>query len=277
MLSYRNVLYTLGLTALLLMITSMELRAGELVQFDAPSADAGPLRLFGYLARPRGPQAGPSPAVVVLHHCAGFDDLVVSWADRLSSWGYVALAVDSFGPRKIPGNCSGRTYQAKDAPSALNFLAQQDFVDRSRIAVIGFSQGGTAVLLNAEQDSTFAKSNSATFRAAVAFYPSCGSISGIMSVPTLVLIGDLDDWAPATACQAMAEGRDDWGLSRQKGDRSMISLVVYPGVHHSFNAPSLRQIAHGRRVLGHWVEYSAEADADSIEKVREFLRSKLEQ
>jgi dienelactone hydrolase len=76
----------------------------------------------------------------------------------------------------------------------LIFLARQDFVDSSRVAVIGFSQGGMAALRNAEQDSTFAKSHSGSLRAAVAFYPDCGGISGIMSVPTLVLVGDLDDW-----------------------------------------------------------------------------------
>src|SRR5690349_4246343 len=141
MLSYRNVLCAFGVTNLLLTITSMELRAGELVQFDTVSADAGSLRLLGYLARPRGPDAGPFPAVIVLHHCAGFDDLVVSWADRLSSWGYVALAVDSFGPRRLPRNCTTRTYQAVDSSSALNFLARQEFVDSSRSAVLGFSQG----------------------------------------------------------------------------------------------------------------------------------------
>jgi dienelactone hydrolase len=59
-----------------------------------------------------------------------------------------------------------------------------------------------------------------------------------MSVPTLVLVGDLDDWTPAKACQAMAKGRGDIGISRAKGDRSMVSLVIYPGVYHSFNAPA---------------------------------------
>ena len=171
MFSYRNSLLAYSLTALL-MTTSTEPRAGELVQFDGISADAGSLRLLGYLARPRGPQAGPSPAIVILHHCAGFDDLVVSWADRLSSWGYVALAVDSFGPRRVPRNCTARTYQAFDSSSALDFLAHQDFVDSGRVAVLGFSQGGTAALRNAEQDSTLAKSHPDTFRAAVMMMPT---------------------------------------------------------------------------------------------------------
>src|SRR5204863_6765843 len=213
-----------------------------LVQFDAITTDAGSLRLLGYLARPLGPPARQLPAVILLHHCGGFDELVVSWADRLSSWGYVALAIDSFGSRREPRNCTARTYQAVDSSSAAGFLAKQEFVDSSRIAVFGFSQGGMAVLRNAEQDSTFAKSHSDAFRSALAFYPDCGGISGIMAVPTLVLMGELDDWTPANACQAMAEGRSDLGISRGNGDRSMVSLILYPGVYHSFNAPILRSI-----------------------------------
>jgi dienelactone hydrolase len=275
MLSYRNALCAFAVNTLLLTIASIgQLRAGELVQFDAVSADAGSLRLLGYLARPRGPGAGPFPAVVVLHGCGGFDDVVVSWADRLSTWGYFALAVDSFGPRGVPRNCTSRTYQAVEASSAATFLAQQAFVDSSRVAILGFSQGGMAALRNA--DSTFAKLYPKTFHAAVAFYPDCSGISGIMSVPTLVLVGDLDDWTPAKACQAMAEGRGDIGISREKGDRSLVSLVVYPGVYHFFNAPLLRSVSPGVRFMGHWLEYNADADDDSIAKVREFFRSNLQ-
>jgi dienelactone hydrolase len=274
--SYRTVLCTLCVITLLLTIAPVKLHAGELIQFDAITTDAGSLRLLGYLARPRGPATGQFPGVILLHHCGGFDELVVSWADRLSSWGYVALAIDSFGSRREPRNCTARTYQAVDSSSAAEFLAKQEFVDSSRIAVFGFSQGGMAALRNAEQDSAFAKSHSDAFRAAVAFYPDCGGISGIMAVPTLVLIGDLDDWTPATACQAMAAGRADIGLSRTEGGRSMVNLVVYPGVYHSFNLPLLRSITTGARFMGHWLEYNADADSDSVEKVKQFLRSNLQ-
>jgi hypothetical protein len=47
--SYRNVLCGLSWAILASTIASMELHAGELVQLDAVSADAGSLRLFGYL------------------------------------------------------------------------------------------------------------------------------------------------------------------------------------------------------------------------------------
>ena len=56
----------------------------------------------------------------------------------------------------------------------------------------------------------------------------------------------------------------------------MVILVIYPGVYHSFNAPILRSITPGARVLGHWLEYNADADNDSIQKVKEFFRSNLQ-
>jgi len=64
-------------------------------------------------------------------------------------------------------------------------------------------------------------------------------------------------------------------LSREKGDHSMVSLVVYPGVYHSFNFPALRFVTPGVRHMGHWLEYNDEADRDSIKKVKEFLRLEL--
>src|ERR1051325_10702505 len=139
MLSFRNALRSFGLAVTLLATSSAQPSAGELVQFDATSAGAGSLKLLGSLARPRGPQAGPSPAVVILHHCGGFDDLVVSWADRLSLWGYVAL--DSFGPRKVPRGWASRTYQQFDSSSAFDLLSQRNFVDGGRLRYLAFHKG----------------------------------------------------------------------------------------------------------------------------------------
>jgi hypothetical protein len=61
--SHNRLLLVCGLAVTLLATSSPRLIAGELVQFQATSAVAG-LKLLGYLAPPRGPQAGPSPAVL---------------------------------------------------------------------------------------------------------------------------------------------------------------------------------------------------------------------
>ena len=42
----------------------------------------------------------------------------------------------------------------------------------------------------------------AQFKAAVAFYPTCPA-DGTMTIPTLILIGELDDWTRAVGCTGM--------------------------------------------------------------------------
>jgi len=58
----------------------------------------------GYLAKPDG--AGPFPAVIVLHGCAGMHDTTrQKLADDLVAWGYVILLVDSYATRRIDNVC----------------------------------------------------------------------------------------------------------------------------------------------------------------------------
>ena len=44
---------------------------------------------------------GPFPAVVLLHGCSGVAPRSRMWAEKLNSWGYATLIVDSFGPRWV--------------------------------------------------------------------------------------------------------------------------------------------------------------------------------
>ena len=63
-----------------------------------------------------------------------------------------------------------------------------------------------------------------------------------MTVPTLILIGERDDWGTANACRKMVAGEDDLGMSRQKGGGATVRLIVYPGAYSGFdNRPSRRQ------------------------------------
>ena len=139
------------------------------------------------------------------------------WGKRLADWGYVTLTVDRFGTRGITNACTGvPPATLYDAYRALNFLAGQSSVDLSRVAVLGFSQGAMLALLSVERGQ-IERTSSEKFRAAIGFYPPCLGLKGNMTVPTLILIGELDDWTPAEECRNLAEGRDDWGISREKG------------------------------------------------------------
>ena len=93
-----------------------------------------------------------------------------------------------------------------------------------------------------------------------------------MTVPTLILIGASDDWTPAQECRDMVEGRDGFGISREKGTGVPAKLVIYPGAYHAFDLPTL-QIP--RNYLGHRLEYDEAAAAQSIEAVHDFLASMI--
>jgi dienelactone hydrolase len=227
-------------------------------------------RIQGYLAKPEG--AGPFPAVIGLHGCGGmFDSTKRKLVDELVGSGYVVLLVDSFATRGIEHACTGgysdiARNRWADAYGALAFLARQTFVDPQRVAAVGFSQGGWVALLVAEASSyePFVGPGNSGFRAVVALYPLCKAVVGRLVIPTLILVGAIDDWTPAADC---SEKIDAW-----RTDGAPIELVVYPGVHHSFYYPELQP---GRKIFGHWVEYNEEAATDATRRMREFLKRHL--
>ena len=245
--------------------------SATVVEFESPLASPAPLQ--GYLRQPNG--AGPSPAVVLLHGCSGnWGRLDERWGKRIASWGYVTLAVDSFGPRGIKNTCgSGAPIElALDAYRALNFLARQPFVDPARVAVLGFSQGGWLALTSIEH-GMIEQSSKNKFRAAVAFYPHCLGFKGDMTVPTLILIGELDDWTLAQECRNLVAGRDDWGISRHRSEGAPIRLIVYPDAHHAFDVPGLQTPIES---FGHHLEYNKPAADQATEALREFLHEMLD-
>ena len=249
-----------GLLLALLAVDRAE--AGEFIQFKSDGTT-----LTGYLARPDG--TGPFPAVVVLHGCGGFHSSMLTWTDALARWGYVALGVDSFGPRGISANCGSFPQQPGDGFAALHHLVGLPFVRADRVALMGFSMGGFSTLTSLEQGSIGALFPD-KFRAGIAFYPMCRGSSGLMTVPTLGLIGREDDWTPAAGCEDMVAGR-----AGPAGDRSNVKLIVYPGAYHAYDLTDLGLSPKGFEFLGHHLEYNEAATRDSYLQVREFLKRTL--
>jgi dienelactone hydrolase len=239
---------------------------GTIVELETPLASSHPLQ--GYLRRPNG--TGPSPAVILLHSCSGnWRHIDERWGKRIASWGYVALSVDSFGPRGIKTTCrdSISTDFTSDAYRALNFLAQQPSVDPSRVAAVGFAMGGFFVLLSVER-GIVEQTSSNKFSAAVAFYPPCGRLKGNMTVPTLILIGELDDLNSADECRKLEAGRDGWGISRDKDQGAPIKLIVYPDADYAFDAPGLKTPP---KPSGHRLEFNQSAADQAAVALHEFL------
>jgi dienelactone hydrolase len=205
--------------------------------------------------------AGPFAAVVVLHGCDGVGRHYRDWAERVASWGYVALLVDSFRPRGVRTVCMrGREVppelRARDAHEAAQYLRGRADVRGDRIGVIGFSHGGWTVLKAVLADPTWL----APFAAAVAFYPGCEAPRAPLITDTLILIGD--DWTPPRRCLAW---RDSVRLAG--GD---VEIVVYPGALHGFDS---HLAPH--QYAGHRVGRDPAAAEASIAATRRFLARDL--
>ena len=244
----------------------------ERIEFESASQPLMPGdRIQGLVAKPDG--AGPFPAVIGLHGCAGMQETTKSkLADDLVASGYVTLLVDSFATRGIDHACTYSAAMAialrrmSDAYGALAFLARQSFVDIRRVAAVGLSHGGWVTLAVAQARSfeSFVVPSELRFHAAVAFYPPCSAAGLRPGIPTLILIGAVDDWTPSEDC---ARKVVSWGT-----EGPPIEQVVYPGTHHGFYNPHFQP---GRTLFGHWVEYNGDAADDASVRMRQFLNHHL--
>ena len=219
-------------------------------------------KLRGVLLKPKG--KGPFPAIVLLHGCSGVLKKHYKWARRFIRFGYVALIVDSFRSRGLPrGVCHlpwkkwvSRYWRRLDAYVGLKYLSDRKYVKKNKIVVVGWSNGGGAVLsaANAQDAASNVKLAGNSFSAAIAVYPNCGVNYGNWSivrshpkggpivhatgryeamVPLLILIGEKDDWTTARHCRLMLKMAND----------PKIKLIVYPNAHHAFDS--------GRQILLH--------------------------
>jgi len=197
---------------------------------------AGDLVMSGDLEFPPGP--GPFPAIVLMHGCSGLPHAAINgWRPELKAWGYATILVDSFGPRGYRQVCTTAAVRSvdrvADAYGALRILATHPRVDRSRIALMGFSHGGLTAVVSATgwAQRTYTAPGDTLFRAIFAFYPYCnGRSTEPMTVPRPLRIhaGAIDDWTPAGPCVALVEE------ARARGFDAAIE--VYPNAPHAFDS-----------------------------------------
>jgi len=202
---------------------------------------------FDPVARPDGATA--RAAVVALHGCGGLYDRQGQLSarhrmavDRLIAQGFVVLMPDSFGPRGLREICS-RGYRDRrvdigqrrlDTLAALAHLTEREGIGRDRIALLGWSNGGTTVLsvIDAVRALPPGPASPGVARA-IAFYPGCGAAlreRARPAVPVLLLLGAEDDWTPARLCE-------QWANETHGPGRPAIAVEVYAGAHHGFDGP----------------------------------------
>ena len=263
--------------ALLLLLGSGS-RAADF--FEIPT-DEKPLQAVLY--RPSGD--GPFSAIIAVHDCDGLKNshgvlrpTIEDWGKRLSEAGYVVLYPDSFGSRGLERQC--RTNAARlrpdrerlaDVRAARDWLQQQDFVRKDRITLLGWANGGVTVLWAVRPNLT-PSDDRPDFRSAAVLYPGCrrlGDTAWSTRIPTLVLIGALDNWTPAKHCEDM--------VKNARGRSAQVVIVAYKGAHHDFDRDNLpirqrQKIAFapdpGGRVT---VGTNIQARADALKRVPRWL------
>lgn len=214
--------------------------------------------------------AQASPLVVLLHGCGGMfsgaergqepgsGERALSarfkhYAALLHAEGWQVLIVDSLTPRGERELCTQRmsqrrvtqTHRRADALAALAWAAQQPGVDPQRLALMGWSHGGSAVLATLNLRHREVRQSRVRPAAAVAYYPGCEAERqrGFEpSAPLWLMLGADDDWTAPEPCLALA---------REAQGPHAIQPQLFAGAVHGFdsNAPVRlrRDVPNGTR------------------------------
>lgn len=257
----------------------------EAVEF--PSRD-GKTQVKGYVFKAQGTPDG-APAVVMMHGRSGaystlangkYDADTLSarhkaWGRLLARNGYVAVMLDDFGPMGYPTGFAAGTYadrpEAIDevthrplhAYGALRYLQQRGDVNGERVALLGWSNGGSATLA-AMADDKPGDMRKIGFRAGVTLYPGCGlkrrfDKSGYKPYnPVRLFIGTADEEVSPALCEKL--------VARSRAMGGDITLTSFKGATHSYDTPTTSRQS---------VPANAEAKAATEKDILAFLDATL--
>jgi dienelactone hydrolase len=198
------------------------------------------------------------PAVIALHGCGGLyartgtrkgqlnarhqamGEMLqgmgyhVVFPDSLSARGEDSLCAQPIGTRKVT-----QIQRRADALGALEWVRTQPWADPTRVAVVGWSHGGSAVLAVTEAANRNAASVE-PFKTAIAFYPGCSDSLQKKYQPNTsvtLFLGADDDWTPPGPCLSMVEQIKAQPQLAQAPANPLVEVTVYPGAVHDFDTP----------------------------------------
>lgn len=223
------------------MLLAVAAQAAIPQQVAFASLDGTPLQ--GWLLQPEG--GGGRGVVVALHGCGGLYATRGSHSGALNARhqamagllldeGYAVLFPDSLTPRgaseictqKIGSRAITQTERRADVLGALAWVARQPWAAGQRIALLGWSHGGSAVLASTDAGRADVRSVPPV-AIAVAFYPGCTAALKAGWIPNtqlVLMLGEKDDWTPPAPCMAL-------------GQRAGLEVNVFADSYHDFDNP----------------------------------------
>ncbi len=219
------------------------------------SLDATPLKAWvffpGEMPGTQRPKDAKRGTVVALHGCGGLyatggarkgqlNARHQAMADLLVAEGYNVVFPDSLTSRRETSLCAKpigsrditQRERRADALGTLAWVAQQPWADAARVAVLGWSHGGSAVLAATDDSNKIVKNQPFTFKTALAFYPGCAESRKNdyrPNTPLTLFLGADDDWTPPIPCAELAQ--------QLQADKLPVELHVYEGAVHDFDNP----------------------------------------
>lgn len=212
----------------------------------------------------------PAPTVMLISGCGGMN---VNGADtfhpRVAQWlndnGFNAVVLDYVKIMGLETACLGQIKPDSLLQllfDALDYTAAQPFVDRDRIALLGWSLGASAALTVAEKIEP--SDHRPNITAVAAYYPGCYPGLRLSTRPTLLLLGLADNVVNANECLALAS----------RSPQTPLVVKTYEGAQHNFAAVEFTQPQSARFLWKKFTSaYDPDAAADAKKTLLEFLKN----
>lgn len=228
------------------------------------------VNIRGHLFLPPGDGAR-LPAVVLLHGSGGVHDALLNyWPRQFNGAGIAVFTLDMFGPRGVQSTAEDQSAvpfvaDVADSFAALRLLATHPRIDPKRIALMGFSRGGSATLRANVTRIIGAQRLPDGLRYA-AFIPTyAGGCLGVFRLvvrpgvftpaPMLFIHGDADDYTAIGPCLDYADKIGRAGTP--------VQFVTLAGARHKFDAEDQRR-HQLRNVVRIRPDCTVETDIDTL-------------
>ena len=186
------------------------------------------------------------PLVIGVAGSEGWADHHYEYLEMYREMGIATFELKSFASRGITTTVGTQidvtmAMMILDSYRALDILSMHSNIDKENVAITGWSLGGGVTLFSGWKKLISAINTENRFSAHLPIYPPCMIRVGNLEftdAPAHILIGALDTWTPASACQDL--------VSDLKNSGHNIDITIYDNSHHSFDSFGSEEIIeHG--------------------------------